>query len=61
MLIGIDNSERVKVHYDKHIFIFRMSIQNDTYVIKSHPTIQPSDDDKPGELGTARLDTSQDA
>ena len=44
-------------------FISRMSTQNDTYVTESHPTIQPSDDDKPGEreLGTARLYTSQDA
>ncbi|KAK3791408.1 hypothetical protein RRG08_046562 [Elysia crispata] len=38
-----------------------MSTQNDTDVIESHPTKQPSDDDKPGELGTARLYTSQDA
>ena len=42
-------------------FIFRMSTQNDSGVTASHPTIQPSDDDKPGELGTARLYTSQDA
>ena len=42
-------------------FIFRMSTQNDTDVTESHPTMQPSDDDKPGELGTARLYTSQDA
>ncbi|KAK3773979.1 hypothetical protein RRG08_056751 [Elysia crispata] len=39
-------------------FIFRMSTQNDTDVTESHPTMQPSDDDKPGELGTARLYTN---
>ncbi|KAK3794019.1 hypothetical protein RRG08_028453 [Elysia crispata] len=42
-------------------FIFRMSTQNDAYVTESHPTKEPSDDDKPGELGTAILYTSQDA
>ncbi|KAK3797520.1 hypothetical protein RRG08_054551 [Elysia crispata] len=41
--------------------IFRMSTQNDTDVTGSHPTMQPSDDDKPGELGTAILYTSLDA
>ena len=42
-------------------FIFRMSTQNDTDVTESHPTKEPSDDDKPGELGAARLYTSQNA
>ncbi|KAK3765194.1 hypothetical protein RRG08_051819 [Elysia crispata] len=61
-LLGLTTVKELRfITINSDQFIFRMSTQNDTYVTESHPTIKLSYDDKPGELGTARLFTSQDA